>query len=210
MPLFEQLVKSLTENRGPVSREKLGRSIPPKLYHVTLAAPAILSGGFKTSDQLGGSMVLGGSNGEALSTTDSRIRADEYAHGLQLAVLAADGKIAVDDDLLDTCQSFGVSFSQARELIQDIQKDKARNRWDDKKASHEFFQRLSFAGRKFPLFMGSSWPRTVAAANGDYDKVKTLELGTAGPQIWGYVPSEDEFRIFDPENIDRSTIRVVG
>jgi len=174
---------------------------PARLYHATFASDKIASQGFRTADDLGGdSDVLGGSirNGVSFTTKEN---AETYREGLEVAWRAAKGEIDPDDisTMLRLGSKFGLEPRAMRQIL---------NRFDDKnkaKRTFKILQAVSLEGRKFPLFMGTNWPRTVIETS---TPPQIVSIDSSGPDEWSYNPSETEWRIHDPKRIDKESLRV--
>lgn len=152
---------------------------PDKLYHATFNADDIVRDGFKSSDDLG-KQTLGGSASNTISFT-TKANAEQYRDGLEFARLAAQGKLS-NAGMIDAASKFGVTRSKALDLLAESQKAKD--------PSHEFFQKVSFEGKKFPLFMGGSWPEHLNSAKPA--SIVSVDSSSAGKLL--YAPGETEWR----------------
>ena len=187
-------------------KSNLPKPPPATLYHVTLFANEILSRGFLLPSKAKVS-VLGGST-DAVSFTDDLTFAKMYANGMQVAIEAAKPNFRADEP-----QEWAVLLRQYKfnpypvttDILPKVLKDREKYRWPNRKVAFEVLQQYSFWTRKFPLFMGGSFPDAILKA--DSMDVTILAIDSEGPQWWGYNPHEREFRIFDPENI--RDIRIV-
>jgi len=164
---------------------------PERLYHATYSASKILEEGFKSSADLG-SQVLGGSAGHLISFT-TRENAEVYRNGLDVARKAAQGELD-DDDAVDAATQFNVAEDRARELLSETKRE--GNNY------HEFFQRVSMEGKKFPLFMGGSWPENLKTA----EPASIVSVASQGIEDIRYNPGESEWRVGDYGGIVASKV----
>lgn len=196
----ERRTKTIAEIR---EREKLGnrpggvdwKPLPPKLFHATYAADAILEGGFKSAEELGGDAdVLGGSVRTGVSFADLETVTD-YRDGLNVARLAARGELNPDDP--DTLAKLATRFGVSEEFMAKESARSDRPGTDPAKRMFEILQATSFEGKKFPLFMGGNWSKTVASS----EPPQIVEIETEGVENVSYHKSENEWRIHDPKQI---------
>ena len=89
-------------------------------------------------------------------------------------------------------QKFGVDKVKMNDIVQS-----SRHIVDPAKKSFDVLQKVSFAGKQFPLFMGGNWPESVKNAR----PASIVAIKSSGPSDWTYNPSETEWRIRDPEKI---------
>jgi len=204
-------VAPLQEREKPYDaklKSELQKQPPKKLWHVTLFASKILSGGFKTRSMLGGVSVLGGGSSDSVSFTEDRAFAETYANGLRMAV---ESLIPGFDSFnhkpwADLAKKHGFPHRIMVGAVNRTVPKAIRRGWDQEKTTFEVLQAYSFDTRTFPLFMGGSWPTSILRAK--LFDVAVLEISSDGPQWWDFKPGEKEFRIFDVENIGRA--RKVG
>lgn len=192
---------------GAKLKSEIPKQPPKKLWHVTLFASKIMSGGFKSRSMLGNTLaVLGGGSSDSVSFTDNREFAAMYANGLRASIASTHPSfdpwdLAAWGPLLKKYGFPSAPMSRVWEW-KEIEKHKARGRWSIADASFELLQGYSMETRKFPLFMGGSWPDSILRAK--LSDVAVLEISSDGPQWWDYHSGEKEFRIFDVENIGRA------
>lgn len=189
-------------------KSELKKQPPAKLWHVTLFADSILLNGFKSRNQTQ-NWVLGGGSDDSVSFTEDRAFAEMYANGLKAAIEAAKPDFSADDGPTWAVLMRKYRFAPypiTTDILPRELKNQKRYRYGDQKLAFEILQQYSFHTRKFPLFMGGSFPDNIKAA--DPDDVKILEIETDGPEWWDYKPGEKEFRIFDLDRI--GDIRIVG
>lgn len=173
------------------------RDPPAVLYHATLFGPEIQDTGFRPLNELPGShRVLGGSDTRSMSLT-SRENAETYRDGIAVAIHAAQGILPWDrDDAVGVADRFGVSAKEASGLWDETSRKYAAE--PEHKRWFEFLQSVSFAGRKFPLFMGGQWPESVRTAK-EPPRIVRVEMGEAKHVT--YNPSETEWKVADPEKL---------
>lgn len=188
---------------GAKTRDELPKQPPAKLWHVTLFAPRILSGGFKTRNMLRGVSVLGGGSDDSVSFTEDRGFAQTYADGLRISIesLAPGFDPFNHGPWQELVKKYGFPHQPMINSVNRVVPQAMRRDWDEAKTTFEVLQAYSFDTRKFPLFMGGSWPDSILKAK--LSDVAVLEISSAGPELWDYKPGEKEFRIFDVENIGR-------
>lgn len=176
------------------------RDPPEVMYHATFSAPEIEREGFRPLDRLDPRhRVLGGSDTTSMSLT-TRENAELYRDGLATARQLAQGQVPWDRrnaQLL--AHHFGVQDAEFDRLWRE--QDRRTGVPDDQRW-YDLMQGVSFAGRKFPLFITGGWTDALKNASGPPRLVKVAR-GSA--EQFSYNPGETEWKVRDPEKL-----RVVG
>ena len=159
---------------------------PPKLYHATFSGDAIKRDGFK-SGQDAGKTVLGGAGNHTISFT-TKENAETYAEGLRDAQKGARGELS-NEDLVRLAPRYGTTENTMRRIVAEAAA-KTSNRAD---IAFQALQQLSFEGKKFPLFMGGSWPQGIDKAGAP----TVLALDASKVKDIAYSPAETEWRVGD-------------
>lgn len=169
---------------------------PSRLYHATFAGDKIREGGFKSAEELGpDSDVLGGSVRSGVSFTD-QATANEYRDGLETARAAAQGSVNPDNSsqMAEIAAKYGVS----KEFIQESVTQNSTGSTSER--MFRILQAVSFEGKKFPLFVGGSWPASVKNATTSAE-ILSIETPEFESDDVTYHPSENEWRISNTKKI---------
>lgn len=176
------------------------RDPPEVMYHATFSAPEIEQGGFKPLNELDPRhRVLGGSDQTSMSLT-TRENAELYRDGLATARQLAQGLVPWDRHNAQLlAHHFGVRGPEFDRLW--AEQDRRVGVPDDQRW-YDLMQGVSFAGRKFPLFITGGWTDTLKNAPGPPRLVKVAR-GSA--EQFMYNDGETEWKVSDPEKL-----RVLG
>jgi hypothetical protein len=175
------------------------RDPPAELYHATLFGDEIAKTGFRPLDQLDPAhRVLGGSDIRSMSLT-TRENAERYRAGVEVAMQAAQGRMPWDrSEAVAVAGRFGVSGEHAAGIWRDVNDKWLRGKGDDDRRWFDFLQAVSFAGRQFPLFVGSRWPDSIMTAT---KPPRIVKVALGGANQLTYNPSETEWKVNDPERL---------
>jgi hypothetical protein len=211
-------------------KQKNAPETPAWFYHVTPDPEGILRSGFKTANQLGGgsSVLMGPGNRVSFTTPEN---AERYFVGMKTWGDAAQGKYDFDElgknnslrelemrlrisvrkiwDVVNQSLTAG-RMRDWKRLVDDgvVPLDKVRGDLDEfnERLMFQLLQQIAFETRgKFPLILGSSFPPRLKTAK----TIAILRVSSAGPQKVNWNPGEEEWMVFDPENLDLSTLEVV-
>jgi hypothetical protein len=220
--LEDQEVQSTEGERGPVQQ------MPELIYHVTPDANAIMgSKQFLPASKLAeDQQVLGsGSVTDAVSFT-TLSNAENYQEGLEIYRHAARGAYDWNDksERYSICEYYGLNYKTYEEIMSQVEDWIRRSGSSDpQKLWYEFMQKVSFysflharktkSHRWLPLVLsgGSFSPRLVQSPG-----IAILAIspraghGKSGPQKVKWASSEHEWKVYDPENFDYSTLQVVS
>jgi hypothetical protein len=173
-----------------------GEDIKPKhegtetLYHATIAADAIINGGFKTRAELGHNGALGGGPSDVVSfTADLRI-AKEISKNLRIVVRIAKGLIK-PEEILKMAADDNVDISRF-----DAPRSYARHKTDDPKMTYELFRsflaQAHFDNKHYdPLFFDVSLDDLK---NVDERQIGVLACKVDMSQVKDYLTSMEEYR----------------
>jgi len=166
---------------------------PVVLYHATFDADAIVKDGFKSGRDLG-KQTLGGTSDHLVSFTTQE-NATLYRDGLEIARVASKGSMT-NDEMIDAASKFGVNSDDAKVMLEESKG------YTKDKASFNFFQQVSFKGKKFPLFMGGNWPSYLKDA-----KAATV-VGIRSSEVKDilYSSGEKEWRVGDYKKVKAKRI----
>lgn len=220
-------VQADSEDQEVQSHGDPGQQMPEWIYHVTPDANAVMgSKRFLTASELGiDQQVLGGSVTDAVSFTTFP-NAENYQEGLEIYRHAARGDYNWNDqsERYSICEYYGLNYKTYEEIMEQM------NDWirrggpkDTQELWYEFMQKVSFysflharkikSHRWLPLVLsgGSFSPRLVNSPG-----IAILGIspraghGKTGPQKVKWAASEHEWKVYDPENFDYSTLKVVS
>lgn len=180
-------------------------NVPPRLYHVTPLGDDILRSGFKSLAQLGrGAGTLGGAEQEGISFT-TRENAQTYWEGMEVARRAAQGEYDIRDRAMmsEIGAMAGYNVNDALSAFDRVAQEHARR--GPEAVLFNYLQVLAMGG-KFPVMMGTRFPDALKTAK----KISILEIDSRGPQSIRFLPSESEYKVYDPENFDYSTLREIS
>jgi hypothetical protein len=190
--------KSWLENQG----------LPAFLYHVTTAGSDIDRDGFRTADQHGRGTVLGGSFSDAVSFTSNPRRAENYRAALEFArELFHENLFDNPSRLWMLLRPFNPHYDKLKQLL-----DFVRRQPEAERADYLLLYLAGVTEGRFPAMFGGGMRRRVTPDA----QVNVIRISTApgggkpGPQKWTVNPQEEEYRIYDPQNIDHSSMEFVS
>lgn len=180
----------------------LENTLPSVLYHVTTAVDEILRNGFQTALQHGKGTVLGGSFQDAVSFTSSLERAKYYKMALEVTQELLYENLAGDHkNLWYRIQRFKPNYDKLKQLLELTDKKSG-----DEKIETILFLLPSVTDGRFPAIFGGGLKQQLKPDS----TISILQISGAGPQKWTTNPKEEEFRIYDPENIDKTSVDVIA
>lgn len=205
---------------------------PSVLYHVTPRPEAIFRRGFLPASVHGEGETLGGPAPDAVSFTDNLKNAQDYRDGLEILQRAARGEYG-KSDLHMLGEFYGLSYQEVVSKIEGIKKDDLRSEYSwlsfmkehspkkipagyeeelEKKLVLYFIHSLHLnynkkRQRRMPWIFFQNMAGLKNAKN-----FSVLQISTAagnnkpGPQKMTHHPGEHEWRVYDPENFDYTTL----
>jgi hypothetical protein len=205
-----------------------GERMPPLIYHVTPDAEAIMgSKKFLPASQLAtDQQVMGGASDDAVSFTTLQ-NAENYQEGLEIYRHAAQGAYDWNDKemMYALCNHYGLDYAAYQEIMNQMEDWLRRSgEKDSQQIVSEFLSKVSFysflharkikSPRWLPLVLrlGASFPSRLVQSPG----IAILGIspreghGKPGPQVIKWAASEHEWKVYDPENFDYSTLKVVS
>ena len=205
--------------------------IPEVLYHVTPYPEKILAGGFKTSKELGISGF--GGHGTYVSFTSDYDEALQYQEGLKVLVRVMRGDMTLDKLREWVIKRTGSDkafigpirnyvFNKflakkddagARKILDDpdpsryLDQNDRKAMWEVMNYGHSF---TGIEDASMPLFMGQP-EEFEHLVNVDPENVKILGVEVRrDPRYYEYNPSEKEFRIFDPADVQKIWVEALS
>lgn len=169
---------------------------PEVLYHATFNAGDIEAGGFKPLSELDPKhRVLGGSDTSSMSLT-TRENAEAYRDGMAVAMQLAQGKVPWERSNAEKlAQHFGVEGPEFDRLWDE---HAARRDATDSERWYGLMQGVSFAGKKFPLFITGRWSDVLKNAT---EPPRLVKVSRGDAEHFSYHPSETEWKVKDPERL---------
>lgn len=205
-----------------------GQQMPEWIYHVTSDAEAIMgSKQFLPSSQLAaGQQVMGGASDDAVSFT-TLLNAENYQEGLEIYRRAAQGAYDWNDKAImyALCDHYGLNYAAYKEIMNQMEGWLRRGgETDSQQIVSEFLSKVSFysflharktkSPRWLPVVLrqGSSFPLRLARSPGIAILAVSSRAGHGkpGPQKVKWAASEHEWKVYDPENFDYLTLKVVS
>lgn len=180
-------------------------SLPEWLYHVTTAAEVIFREGFKTTLQHQKGTVLGGGFPEAVSFTYNLNRAKLYGKALDVARTIINDPESIKK-LSYHITDFSPNYNKLRQLKELLEKTK-----EDEVVQTALFWLPAVTAGRFPAVFGAKI-RDKLHLDSEIHLLKVSTKpghGKPGPKKWTTNPSEEEYRIYDPENFDNDTIEAL-